>query len=183
MPDRDVKSIRHLIYYQYAKIIARSAFGEDAKSSSYGFIKKTFRELVLSEKMWSDIIREDKQFVKAEKKCIYCGSSENLEWEHIVPKSISINERCPSCDRVQGIHNMIWSCMDCNSKKWKKGLYHFYKELYPQDKKFYDKIPTLLEKKYLKTIYFCHQCNGTLDSGDLDKDGVITVLDMDECLC
>jgi len=27
MPDRDVKTIRDLIYYQYAKTIARSAFG------------------------------------------------------------------------------------------------------------------------------------------------------------
>jgi hypothetical protein len=26
MPDRDVKTIRDLIYYQYAKIIARRAF-------------------------------------------------------------------------------------------------------------------------------------------------------------
>ncbi len=27
MPDRDVKTIRDLIYYQYAKIVARRAFG------------------------------------------------------------------------------------------------------------------------------------------------------------
>ncbi|MDD1776798.1 MAG: hypothetical protein LUQ65_01410 [Candidatus Helarchaeota archaeon] len=27
MPDRDVKTIQDLIYYQYAKIIARRAFG------------------------------------------------------------------------------------------------------------------------------------------------------------
>ncbi len=27
MPDEDVKTIRDLIYYQYAKIIARRAFG------------------------------------------------------------------------------------------------------------------------------------------------------------
>jgi hypothetical protein len=27
MPDRDVETIRDLIYYQYAKIIARRAFG------------------------------------------------------------------------------------------------------------------------------------------------------------
>ena len=26
MPDRDVKTIRELIYYQYAKIVAKSAF-------------------------------------------------------------------------------------------------------------------------------------------------------------
>jgi hypothetical protein len=27
MPDRDVKTVQDLIYYQYAKIIARRAFG------------------------------------------------------------------------------------------------------------------------------------------------------------
>jgi len=47
------------------------------------------------------------------------------------------------------------------------------------DKKFYDSIPPLLEKKYLKTIYNCHNCSGTLDKGDLDGDEVITVLDLD----
>jgi heat shock protein HslJ len=31
-----------------------------------------------------------------------------------VPKTININERCSTCDKVQGIHNMIWSCEDCN---------------------------------------------------------------------
>ena len=179
MPDREVKTIRHLIYYQYAKIIAKSAFGSDSKSNDYGFIKNTFRDLVKSEKKWSDIIREDKQFVQSEKKCIYCGSTESLQWEHIVPKSISINEKCATCDKVQGIHNMIWSCEDCNNKKHTKGLYHFYKELFPEDRKFYDKIPTLLEKKYLKTVYYCHQCNGSLDSEVFDKTGRITVLNLD----
>jgi archaeosine-15-forming tRNA-guanine transglycosylase len=50
MPDRDVKTIRHLIYYQYSKIIGKSAFGADSKSKDYGFIKNTFRDLVMSEK-------------------------------------------------------------------------------------------------------------------------------------
>jgi hypothetical protein len=49
MPDRDVETIRDVIFYQYAKIIARSAFsmpnGKEAKRGHYGFIKKTFREL------------------------------------------------------------------------------------------------------------------------------------------
>lgn len=31
MPDREVKTIRDLIYYQYAKIIAKSAMGLEAK--------------------------------------------------------------------------------------------------------------------------------------------------------
>ena len=49
MPDRDVRTIRDLIHYQYAKIIARSAFslpdGTAVKETYYGFIKQTFREL------------------------------------------------------------------------------------------------------------------------------------------
>ena len=49
MPDRDVTTIRDLIYYQYAKIIARSALhapdGTAAKGKHYGFIKQTFNDL------------------------------------------------------------------------------------------------------------------------------------------
>ena len=48
MPDRDVTTIKDLIYYQYAKIIARSALhaldGTAAKANHYGFIKQTFHE-------------------------------------------------------------------------------------------------------------------------------------------
>jgi len=49
LPDRGVRTIRDLIHYQYAKIIARSAFsvsdGIAAKGKYHGFIKQTFREL------------------------------------------------------------------------------------------------------------------------------------------
>ena len=34
-----------------------------------------------------------------------------------------------------------------------------------------DIIPPLVEKKYLKTVYRCHECAGTLDSVDADGDG------------
>ena len=56
MPDRDVGTIQDIIYYQYAKIIARRAFsttnGKIAKKQHYGFVKKTFERLgcVISEK-------------------------------------------------------------------------------------------------------------------------------------
>jgi hypothetical protein len=40
----------------------------------------------------------------------------------------------------------------------------------------------MLEKKYLRTIYYCHECAGTLDKGDLDGDGRLTVLDIDYIL-
>jgi hypothetical protein len=37
------------------------------------------------------------------------------------------------------------------------------------DEKFYDSIPPVPEKKYLKTIYNCHSCSGTLGKGDPHK--------------
>ena len=79
MPDRDVQTIRDLIFYQYAKLIARSAFrlpdGEAAKRQHYGFIKRTFLDLKNGRKSWSDIVREDRQFVQAEKACIFCAAT------------------------------------------------------------------------------------------------------------
>jgi hypothetical protein len=48
MPDRDVTTIRDLIYYQYAKTTARSACAvpdaTTAKGNFHGVIKETFRE-------------------------------------------------------------------------------------------------------------------------------------------
>ena len=183
MPDKDVKTIKDLIYYQYAKIIAKRAFdksnGKDAKKNHYGFIKKTFLELKNGVKSWSDITREDWQFVESEKSCIYCGAKENLHREHIIPKSLRIKPECEICDKIQGIHNQVWACGKCNLDKGTKGLYEFFKSKYPNEKKFYDFIPPLLEKKYLKTIYCCHQCTGTIDNGDIDGDGEVSVLDID----
>jgi len=89
MPDRDVRTVRDLIYYQYAKIIAKMAFAA-------------------------------------------CDGESSLE--------------------------------------------------HRDDKKFYDSIPPLLEKKYLKTIYNCHNCSGTLDIGDLDGNDMVTVLDIDSVI-
>jgi hypothetical protein len=183
MPDRDVKTIQDLIYYQYAKIIARSAFsvsdGKGAKQQHYGFIKKTFLELKNGTKSWSEITREDWQLAESEKKCIYCGSENDLHKEHIVPKSLRIKPECATCGTIQEIHNQIWACKKCNSAKGTMGLYEFYKTKHPGEKKFYDFIPPFVEKKYLKTMFECHQCGQTLNGGDIDGDGELTVLDID----
>jgi len=182
MPDAEVKTIRDQIFFQYAKIIAckvlKCANGKEAKKKGYGFIKNTFRELRDGNKRWSDILREDWQFIESDKKCIYCGSEKNLDKEHIVPRSINIKPVCETCDKIQGIHNQIWACESCNSSKGDKGLYEFFKDRYPSERKFYDIIPPLVEKKYLKTIFSCHECAGTLDSGPMAGDE-ISVLDID----
>jgi len=181
MPDTEVKTIRDLIFFQYAKLVARSAFkcsdGVSAKKANYGFIKKTFRDLRDNRKKWSDILREDMQFVEGEKKCVFCGSAEHLTKEHIIPKTLAVNERCSSCDHIQGVHNIVWSCASCNSRKGQKGLYTFFKEIHGTDH-LSDFIPPLVEKKYLKTMYLCHECAGTLDKTPDD----IYVYDIDSVI-
>ena len=53
----------------------------------------------------------------------------------------------------------------------------FLHELHPEADSLSDILPPLLEKKYLKTIYYCHQCKGTLDR---DGGGAeLSVLDLD----
>jgi len=187
MPDRDVKTIRDVINFQYAKIITRSAFklnnGGEAKKECYGFVKKTFNDLKTGKIEWSAILREDWQSVELENECAYCGGKTGLAHEHIVPKSFLINERCPKCDTIQGIHNQVWACKKCNSEKGTMGLYTFYKKKLNGEKKFYDFLPSLVEKKYLKTIFCCFEnCAQCLDCGDLDGDGEMTVLDIDYAL-
>lgn len=183
MPDKDVKTIRDLIFYQYAKLITRSAFqipdGQKVKKLHYGFIKKTFKDLKEGLKSWSEITREDWQFIESEKRCIYCGSINDLEREHIIPKSIHIKKECEKCEKIHGIHNQVWACGQCNSLKGTKGLYEFYRLKYPTEPKFYDYIPSLLEKKYLKTIYYCHECAQTLGAEDVDGNQLISIMDID----
>jgi hypothetical protein len=187
MPDREVTTLRDLINYQYAKIVACSAFGcangMEAKKKHYGFIKNTFRDFRTGKKTWSDIEREDWQLVESDKECAYCGAAENLAREHIVPGTLRINERCVSCDVIQSIHNKVWACKNCNSEKSQMGLYSFYKKRFTDKTKYFDLIPPLIEKKYLKTVFKClENCTACIDSDDMDGDGEISVLDIDYAL-
>lgn len=101
---------------------------------------------------------------------------------HLHTLQMRITAGCETCDTIQGIHNQVWSCRECNFSKGTKGLYEFFRDKLPNERKYYDLIPPLLEKKYLKTIYNCHICAETIDKGDLDGDGEITVLDIDHIL-
>ena len=64
-------------------------------------------------------------------------------------------------------------------KKRLRGLGRGEQAEVPGDKKYYDPLPPLLGKQCLKTIYACHKCSGTVDAGDLDRNGETTVLEID----
>ena len=79
MPDRDVTTIRDLIFYQYAKIIARSALhapdGTAAKANHYGFIKQTFREL--HKKLFT--------YLRSSLPCKHNRGEFNIKVHHVAP--------------------------------------------------------------------------------------------------
>jgi hypothetical protein len=166
VPPSAVKTIRDLINWQYAKIISKSS-GFYGREPQYGFVMTKFKELQSGKIKWSDILRED---LKMEKKCIYCGSNDELSKDHI----ISVNKIKPpaKCGHLFEIHNIVWSCKKCNSSKGNKDLYEWY------GIKNRNKIPRVVEGKYLKLAFLCHQCRGTLNETDLDGDRKMTVLDL-----
>ncbi|TKJ43854.1 hypothetical protein CEE36_01690 [candidate division TA06 bacterium B3_TA06] len=89
MPPKAVKTVRDLIFWQYAKLIARSAGME----GQYGFIMKTFKDLQMGRKKWSDVVREDQKMFE-EKRCSYCDATEDLTWDHIIPQKINAPPDC-----------------------------------------------------------------------------------------
>ena len=81
VPPSAVKTIRDLIYWQYAKLIAKSA-GQDKK---YGFIMDRFKKLQSGEISWSGSIREYIKEQDVTGQCIYCGDKKDLSVDHLIP--------------------------------------------------------------------------------------------------
>lgn len=145
MPPGAVKTIKDEIYWQYAKLISKSAgFG----ISQRAFQMERFKALQNGKITWSTAVREWFKELEKPNQCIYCGSKENLSVEHILPQC---------CGGPDIADNVIKSCRNCNSKKGKKKLY----EWYGLENK--DEIPRIAEGKYLKLLYKLHEELGTIN--------------------
>jgi len=145
MPPSAVKTLRDLIFWQYAKIISGSAgFGK----RKYGFVMNRFKKLQSREIEWSSSIREWIHERENPDQCIYCGVREKLTLDHMIPLSRG------GADHPD---NAVWVCNRCNSSKGSKRLYEFYglKNRY--------KIPRIAEGKYLKLLYDELEKRGLLD--------------------
>lgn len=184
MPDPEILTVLDLVYYQFAKIMARSQLGapgvDVARKTHYGFAKDIFHDLKAGRKLWSEVTEGNG--ADLDKACAYCSSQENLGLDYLAPPSLRINERCATCPTLQGSGNQTWTCANCSARKGTRGLYEFYHFLRPEDDRFYRRIPPAVEKKYLKTIHDCLRCADVLGEKDMDGDGELTVLDLDYAL-
>jgi hypothetical protein len=150
MPPGAVKTVRDLIFWQYAKLISESSgFGK----TNYGFIMSKFKELQSGKIQWSGSIREYIREREVGNRCVYCGAAGKLSVDHLIP--------CDKCGPETG-DNAVLACQHCNSSKGDKGVYEWY-ELERRDE-----LPRIVEGKYLKLLYGIHEELGTLDAGRKD---------------
>lgn len=145
MPPPAVKTVKEVIYWQYAKIISDSA-GMGKKS--FGMVMSKYKDLCNREINWSSFVREWLKEKEQGNSCIYCGANGNLTTDHILPLS---------CGGEDIPENVVRVCKSCNSSKGAKGLYE-WRGLEAKDN-FY----RVAEGKYLKYLFLLHEKQGTLD--------------------
>jgi len=161
MPPKNIRTVRQLIYWEYAKLVAGSAVGD---RKNYAYIMYCFKKLDAGKLTPSTILRENKLLVESEKVCVYCEKiCDGLQWEHIIPRSRG---------GLDTIDNLALACRECNLSKGARDLF----EWYGKERQY--EIPRLALGKYLKMIFEIHERAGTLDSADANADGRLDVFDL-----
>ena len=112
MPPKYVRTIREEIYYEYAKLISRSAYG----SLRRPFITDRFKKLRDGEIAVSGTMREWEREQELPKQCVYCGSMVELTTDHLIPRSRGGDD---SAD------NLVLACQPCNTSRGEKGVFEW----------------------------------------------------------
>ena len=166
-PRKLVKTVRDLIYWYYAELIARSAGFKD----NYGFVISRYKMLKSGEMKWSSSIRDHEKEWEQGKVCVYCGATEKLTLDHIIPSSrAGVDPRVVSL--LDSEDNCVWACKECNCSKSNRDIFEWY------GKDRIDEIPKLVISKFLKLCYRLHETQGTLDLTDPNMDGVLNIYDL-----
>lgn len=143
MPPSAVKTYEDLVCYEYAKLIAAAA----DMQGNYGFIMERMKKLQQGDIEMSDVVREDRYTVEqGMEECIYCGATENLTFDHLIP----VSEGGPDI-----ISNQVPACQSCNSSKGSRDVIEWYQE---RD----TSIPRIVWGKYLKLMYDSYEQEGRL---------------------
>lgn len=150
MPPAAVRTVKDLIYWQYAKIISNSA---GVGKTNYGFVMDRFKRLRSGGIRWSSSIREYVKEHEEPDRCVYCGTRGGLTLEHMLPRA----RNGPDVS-----DNAVWVCASCNSEKGSRRLY----EWYGLERR--NALPRIAEGKYLKLLYSIHEGKGTLDAVPAD---------------
>lgn len=138
------------IYYWYARVIA-DAVSERAQGGGrneyWGFVTARYRDLIAGRVRPGALIRQNLQLVGSAERCEYCGSADDLQWDHIIPRV----RRGPHT-----IDNLVRACRDCNLRKADRPLIEWANSEALV-------LSRLVRAKYLKLLLDAHQRMDTLD--------------------
>jgi hypothetical protein len=144
MPPPYVKTIREEIFYEYAKLISRSAYGTLQRA----FITDRFKKLRDGEITISGTIREWEREQELPRECVFCKSAIDLTKDHLIPRNRGGDD---SPDYL------VLACKSCNTSRGDKGIF----EWLGLEKK--DNLHRLVAGKYLKQLLQTHTASGTLE--------------------
>jgi hypothetical protein len=166
-PKKLVNSVRHLIYWQYANLIAKAAGFED----NWGFVTSRYKKLVTGEMKWSSSMRDYEKALEKGRVCVYCGSKKEICFDHVIPIS-----RAGVDPRIFGllnsVDNCVCACKKCNTSKSDRDVFEWY------GYERINEVPELVLSKFLKLSYTLHETQGTLDLKDPNMDGVLNIFDL-----
>ncbi|MCP3998998.1 MAG: HNH endonuclease, partial [bacterium] len=114
-------TVKEALLYHYALLITDAAVGHReglmpvvrTGPAYWSFANKTFQRLVRGDINPSTLLRENKLLVSNSSGCAYCGVSDDLQWEHIIPRSAGGPDT---------IDNLVLACPECNLSKGTKDL-------------------------------------------------------------
>lgn len=160
-PPKFVRTVRELIYWEYAKLIAKAA----GFAGNYGFTTKKFNELRDGKIKMSGIDANNRKQMNRERKCEYCGATDvTLTEDHLIPMIKLVHD---SAD------NIVLACRPCNSSKGDRDIFDWYYNVRREPE-----IPKMVWSKYLKLVYAFHAAFRTLDKTDVTGDGTLNIYDL-----
>jgi hypothetical protein len=167
MPPKFVTTVRQLIYWEYAHLIARAAGFED----NFGFIVSRYKKFVSGDMTWSSSVRDYEKELDRGRACTYCGATVGLSTDHIIPSSrVGVDPRIAAL--LDSSDNCVCACRRCNSSKGDRDVFEWYRT------ERIEEIPRLVLSKFLKLAYHIHETQGTLDLKDPNMDGVLDIYDL-----
>jgi len=166
-PPKYITTVRQLIYWHYAQLIAKAAGFKD----NWGFVVSRYKKLASGDMKWSSSVRDHQKELDKGIICVYCGSAEKISMDHIIPISrAGVDQRIVKL--LNSTDNCVCACKLCNSSKGGRDIF----EWYGLDR--LDEVPELVLSKFLKLAYEMHETQGTLDVHDPNLDGVLNIYDL-----
>lgn len=142
------QTIRELIYWFYSNLaMAHEAITKGKEKydrTSFIIRSRLFSGLKKGTMTFGSIIDDEKVKIQYSDICAYCGKSDNVSIDHIIPKLKGGKE---SAD------NLIRVCSHCNSSKGAKDMMTWHLE--------HDEFPSILiMRRYIKLIFqYCSENN------------------------